>query len=372
MNGQQDYTLNAQWRNRPDDERFTSMESLHDYVEARTDRARTFPSTSATLLPVPTEDGDIMLETERGMMGMTNYSFGQLCTTATAPRGYMTRLPARLACINLQYGMANLADRQEVLALVDDSMNGQRGGDTLSMDGGFLRALTSRKYGRIWDLDVVKGIMKVNEDGRWRVPGAMSGSGSDGDITKESTTLYASDRDIFCFLCDPVNPIEVDGDTLYRGFYTWNSEVGNATFGLAMFLYRKVCQNRIIWGQENYTDVRIRHTAGAPDRFEREGRAMLTDYAESSARAVEDTIRRAKRLEIGKSEDDIIDWMMNRRFTKGEAKMAIERAEKEEGQARSLMDIINGLTASARDIPYTADRVAVERKAGNLMKYAKA
>ena len=48
------------------------------------------------------------------------------------------------------------------------------------------------------------------------------------DITKDTTTLYASDRDVFLFLVDDTNPIEAgrlaDGspDLYFRGFYCWN------------------------------------------------------------------------------------------------------------------------------------------------------
>src|SRR6266550_4933656 len=49
------------------------------------------------------------------------------------------------------------------------------------------------------------------------------------DVTKDTTTLYASDRDVFLFLVDDTNPIEAgrlaDGspDLYFRGFYCWNS-----------------------------------------------------------------------------------------------------------------------------------------------------
>jgi hypothetical protein len=47
------------------------------------------------------------------------------------------------------------------------------------------------------------------------------------DITQDTTTLYASDRDVFLFLVDDLNPIEAgrlpDGspDLYFRGFYCW-------------------------------------------------------------------------------------------------------------------------------------------------------
>jgi len=51
------------------------------------------------------------------------------------------------------------------------------------------------------------------------------------EVTKDTTTLYASDRDVFLFLVDDTHPIEAgklpngDPDLYFRGFYCWNSEV---------------------------------------------------------------------------------------------------------------------------------------------------
>jgi len=73
-------------------------------------------------------------------------------------------------------------------------------------------------------------------DTRWKVPGVLDWStgiyNPRVDISKDTTTLYASDRDVFLFLVDDLNPIEAgrlrDGspDLYFRGFYCWNSEVG--------------------------------------------------------------------------------------------------------------------------------------------------
>ena len=93
----------------------------------------------------------------------------------------------------------------------------------------------------------------VMNHGNWQVPAASYADAN----PKRATTLYGSDRDVFIFLVDPDNPIEHGEDTLFRGFYTWNSEVGAATFGLATFLYRFVCDNRIIWGAQDFKELRI-------------------------------------------------------------------------------------------------------------------
>jgi hypothetical protein len=83
-------------------------------------------------------------------------------------------------------------------------------------------------------------------------------------VTRDSTTLYASDRDVFMFLVDDRNPIEVGKlasgapDLMFRGFYSQNSEVGTRSAKLAAFFLRGVCMNRNLWvvapGQQNAGD----------------------------------------------------------------------------------------------------------------------
>ena len=93
------------------------------------------------------------------------------------------------------------------------------------------------------------------------------------DVTKDTTTLYASDRDVFLFLVDDTNPIEAgrlpDGspDLYFRGFYCWNSEVGSKTLGIASFYLRAVCMNRNLWGVENFEEITIRHSKFAAPAF---------------------------------------------------------------------------------------------------------
>jgi hypothetical protein len=172
---------------------------------------------------------------------------------------------------------------------------------------------------------------------------------------------------------DPNNPVEVGGETLFRGFYTWNSEVGSAVFGLCTFLYRYVCDNRIIWGATDVKELRIRHTGGAPERFSYEGERYLRRYAEESTAKLVEGIKAAKAKEIplnaGKG-DTVESWLQARGFTKAQAKASVDAATAEEGQARSIWDIVNGVTAYARSVANTDSRVELEAKAGKLMEYA--
>ena len=61
-------------------------------------------------------------------------------------------------------------------------------------------------------------------------------------------------------------------------------------------------------------------------------------------------------------------WLQKRGFTKAQAKSSVDSAVAEEGSARTLWDIMNGVTAHARSVPHTNERVELETKAGKLME----
>lgn len=353
-------TASRQWATRPADQRYTTLDSLKQAVRQRRQESWTATPGTNELRILPSPDGEIRVQVfdptvgEVRQLDVTNWSFGQLSQYAGAPAAYLRKLPAELAAINLQWGLERAPVRDSALVL------GQSNGSNT------LRSLTSVSYGRIWDHEVVEAVERVNSDGRWKVPASSYTTSN----PKRATTLYASDRDVFLFLVDPENPVEVGDETLFRGFYTWNSEVGAATFGLTTFLYRHVCDNRIIWGASDVREVRIRHTGGAPDRFAYEGQQYLARYAEESTTKLVEAVKRAKTASIpinqGKGET-VQDWLGARGFTKSQAKASVDAAEAEQGSSRSLWDIVNGITAYARSVGNTDARVALEAKAGKLM-----
>jgi len=144
------------------------------------------------------------------------------------------------------------------------------------------------------------------------------------DVTKETTTLYASDRDVFLFLVDDLNPIEAgllpDGspDLYFRGFYCWNSEVGAKTLGIASFYLRAVCQNRNLWGVEDFQEITIRHSKYAASRFAHEAAPALSRFAESSPAPFIDGIRAAREQIVARSDEDRQDFLRKRGFSKAE------------------------------------------------------
>lgn len=348
-----------QWASRPDDERYTSLDELHAAVERRRGECWTSAIPASRLRALPMPGNGIALEVpdatqaEPRIVEPTNWSFSQLSQYAGAPGGYLRKLPAELAAINLQWGLEHSPTRDEALVL------GRTNGDNT------LRAMTSTSYGRIWDADVVGAVQRVNDSGRWQVPAASYAASN----PKRATTLYASDRDVFIFLVDPSNPIEVAGETIFRGFMTWNSEVGSAVFGLTTFLYRYVCDNRIVWGATDVKELRIRHTGGAPERFAHEGARYLKRYGDESTEVIGNVISAAKRAELPEAleKDGVENWLQKRGFTKSVAKAAVESGRAEEGAVRTVWDVVSGVTAYARSVTHTDTRVGLETAAGKLL-----
>jgi hypothetical protein len=350
-----------EWARRPDDERFLSLADLKAAVASRKTESWTVAPRVKDLRVLPEQNGDLSVQIydptvgDNRSLSPTNWSFNQLSQYAQAPAAYLRNLPAELAAINLQWGLEQRPIRDEALVLA------QSNGSNL------LRAMTGVGYGRIWDMEVVEAVERVNESGRWKIPSATYTATN----PKRATTLYASDRDVFIFLVDDQNAIDINGELLYRGFITWNSEVGSAVFGLMTFLYRVVCDNRIIWDATEIKELRIRHTSGAPERFAHEGAKFLQRYAEEDTKQITESIKKAQQTDIPLAKDQTTEeWLQARGFTRPQAKASVETAKAEQGDDRTVWDIVNGITAYSRSIVHTNTRVELEKKAGALMRLA--
>jgi len=357
------HVVSAQWASRPNDQRFLDVASLGRKVRARRQSSEVLDVALDCMQVRPmteSADADIELVDSRGQHygQLTHYSFGQLCQRAHAPAGFLRELPPMLACMNLQYKL-EAAERRANDEGNDAKILTRRNG---SLD---IAAVNSGTYGRIWDADVVGAVETYVDLDEWRVP-SSSYSGTD---PLRVTTLYASDRDIFLFLVNETAEVSASGESLKRGFYVWNSEVGSATFGVAMMLYDRVCDNRIIWGVRDFREVKIRHTSGGPMRFVQTATPQLEAYVRSSPALVEGTIRRAKDKVLGKSQADVLSWMKQRGFTQPQARAAYEAAENDPRgyNPRSVWGLVQGLTESAHELKHTDERVALERKAGALL-----
>jgi hypothetical protein len=239
--------------------------------------------------------------------------------------------------------------------------------------------------GRIYDHELVQAVQRIAGDGvgdtRWKVPGVLDWStgvyNPRVDVTRDTTTLYASDRDVFLFLVDDLNPIEAgrlpDGssDLFFRGFYCWNSEVGAKTLGMASFYLRAVCQNRNLWGVEDFQEITIRHSKYAASRFASEATPALTRFANSSPAPFINSIKAARAQIVARTDEDRADFLRKRGFSKSETAKIIETVLAEEGHPpASLFDFVQGITALARDKTHQDARLDLEAQAKKLLDRA--
>lgn len=194
------------------------------------------------------------------------------------------------------------------------------------------------------------------------------------DISKDTTILYASDRDVFLFLVDDLNPIEAgrlrDGspDLYFRGFYCWNSEVGAKTLGMASFYLRAVCQNRNLWGVEDFEEITIRHSKYAASRFAHEAAPALLNFANSSPMPFVNGIKTARERIVARSDEDRTEFLRRRGSSKAGTCQVIDAVLAEEGRPpESIFDFVQGITAVARDKPHQDGRLDMEAKAKKLL-----
>jgi hypothetical protein len=368
--------VSSEWCSRPADERYLSLSELFSAVRGRADRSRTRTAESAAIrVEVNRDDAErlaLMLPGEDIPLAPTHWSFAQLATLVAAPAAYLRQLPAPLARINLQYGLtSHRAELVKTLEVEDGRVE--------------LRAVTGPDYGRIYDHELVTAVQRVAGDGigdtRWKVPGVLDWStgiyNPRVDVTRDTTTLYASDRDVFLFLVDDLNPIEAgrlpDGspDLYFRGFYCWNSEVGAKTLGIASFYLRAVCQNRNLWGVEDFEEITIRHSKFAASRLAHEAAPALSRFANSSPMPFINGIKVARERIVARTDEERTEFLRKRGFSKSETAKVIETVLSEEGRKpESIFDFVQGITAVARNKPHQDARLDLETRAKRLLDRA--
>jgi hypothetical protein len=374
--GQRIGRVSSEWFSRPDDERVLSLSELYAAVRGRADHAtaRTIES-RAVRVEADRNDAErlaLIVPGREEPVSATHWSFGQLCGLVGAPSGYLRDLPAALAGINLQHGL--LTHRAELVKTLE--------AENRRIE---LRAVTGPDYGRIWDHELVSAVMKIAGDGtgdtNWKVPGVLDWSTMRHNpfvnVTKDTTTLYASDRDVFLFLVDDTHPIEAgrlangDPDLYFRGFYCWNSEVGSKTLGIASFYLRAVCMNRNLWGVEGFEEITIRHSKFAAQRFAHEAAPALMSFAQSSPAPFLLSIKAARERIVARSDENRSGFLRKRGFSKTETAAVIEAVLNEEGRPpETVFDFVQGITSLARSKTHQDSRLEIEGKAKLLLERA--
>lgn len=375
------FAASNQWANRPDDERYSSLEELYGAVKGYRDSAR---ETSVPLNELRTEAdaGEVFLVGKKAKpTRLTFTAFGQLATRAEAPAQYLRTLPATLAVQNLNHGLARVGDDNANLLL-------HQNGDFI------VRAITSDRYSRIWHSEVVERILPLAAQG-WVVPPArparegQAGTrlatqadviawgqhGASGLSIREGDTIAPAGLyfgqgapELFVFLVNPQARVSDGTDEgLSRGVFISNSEVGNASFKITAFLLRHVCGNHIVWGAKAVKQVALRHIG---DVRERAFQVELTKYLDASASDEEARIESCKRFVLGVDKATVLDLL----FSKGiesrktlDAAYTLAEENPGDGNPRSAWGMAQGLTRFSQGEVYADKREAIDRAAGRVL-----
>lgn len=358
-----------QWANRPQDERFQSLEELLAVTKSRRMRSRSAEVMTEKIAATFDAENGLLINGAIDPARPSHWSFGQLCSSLRAPAAFLREVCVdnpELVLANLNHCKAKAPEGNQLKWLTVEPEN----------DGpATLQAVTSPTYGRIWDADVVECVMRVRDrsNGKWHNPPAWARAGQLGGATVPGG-LYASDRDVFAFMIDGGSYLEgADGKQLNRGFIVENSEVGKSTFKMTTFLFRGCCGNHIIWGARDVTQICIRHTSGGPARFDSDAMPALQAYADKSVVEDQAALNRAFTFALPAKREDVLK-LVNKaaKFSGREIEAGFTCAKLEEGKCENVWELVQGLTAHARTFDFVDARVDLETRAGKLIDLAQA
>jgi len=97
----------------------------------------------------------------------------------------------------------------------------------------------------------------------------------------------------------------------------------------------------------------------------------LTRFANSSPKPFINGIKAARERIVARSDEDRIEFLRKRGFSKSETAKVIETVLAEEGhKPESIFDFVQGITAVARNKPHQDARLDLEARAKKLLNRA--
>jgi hypothetical protein len=134
--------------------------------------------------------------------------------------------------------------------------------------------------------------------------------------------------------------------------------VGAKTLGIASFYLRAVCQNRNLWGVEDFEEITIRHSKNAAARFAHEAAPALTRFANSSPLPFVNEVRAARQKIVAHNDEDRMEFLRKRGFSKSDTTKIIQTVLTEEGRKpESVFDFVQGIQDARLDIEARAKKL---------------
>lgn len=355
-----------QWANRPDDERFRTLDDLH--ADALKDKETSYTvEGKAGDVHCESEGSNLLLTMDENRWQLTNYGFEQVCGRVGCPANYIARIPTDLAQQCIEHGLRERPNEAQREIYVTP--------DRVDPKVKKFRSMLSGRYERIHDADVTERLLELGSNG-WKVPPSL------GD---KPAGLYRGERDLFAFLIDGGSFLDEPGKGgadggLHRGVFVSNSEVGYRKLNVTSFFHRGVCGNHLVWGLESSISIDLIHVGDIREEWTVKVSGAVEEFAKASAKKDLTLIRRAQKLRLGENKDEVLDNLfgigsrIKRRsvFTEKRNAAAWEAAEENadvDGDPRTAWGMLNGFTRISQDEPYAEKRAKIDNAAGRMLQY---
>jgi hypothetical protein len=274
--------------------------------------------------------------------GLTQWSFGQLCSLARVSKETVNRL------------LPETASR----VFAETMPHGRRPLQLFTTDS-TLRSVHGVSYTRLWNLEVMNLIRDYAAD--FTPPQQARGGG---------TGLYAGEQDMFCFLIDPLGWAEIDGQAFAPGFFVWNSEVGKRSVGISTFWFQAVCANHIVWDAVEVLEFTRKHTSNVAEvllDIRRAIEGLVTKRNERRDGFVR-VMEKALREKLGEDREDTAKALAQHGINRTLAEQAVDLAAR--SGRFTIFSLVDALTRLSGEVQNAGDRLELDAKAASLLALA--
>ena len=326
------------------DESFATLKELHDHCRQERQYSSDVWQRPQSLMPRVQDDG-LLLTLENGSdVGLTDWSFNQMCRLAGMSKETVNRFHPETARLAFRDTLPN-SDKPIQLLTTGQSV----------------RSIHGVSYTRLWNSELLEVVRDAAVDFQPPQTAFNGGSG-----------LYCGEQDMFCFLIDPTGWIEIDGEEFAPGFFVWNSEVGRRSLGMQSFWFQRICQNHIVWDAVDVVEFTRKHTASVRDGLQEIRRHINALVTKRDARrdAFANVLRKAMQTRLGTDSESVAKELGKHGIPLHFIKEAMEIARTQGGF--TIFSLVDALTRLTQRSKYAADRADADYKVAQLLSLAQA
>jgi len=392
------YRASEQWRKRPADERYGSLEAaknaaLQMYVRSFTKEDVEFKDLQITTDP---DRKELFLYDGEQKFRLSNAAARNLSNTLQVPYSYINRIPTDLALLNLFNGIQTAEARGSKTQLYYMAH---------SSDDLLLRDISTMKYKRVYHHEVLDYLINLRDQFGLKTPPARSPQLDPGEVAKMGGELIATrvateadviqgmqggiqvkvgdvisdagiylgqgNPELFVFLISPQQIKDGTDAGLFRGVMISTAETMGTAYQADYFLFRGVCGNHIIWGAKDFSSVRLKHVGAVRERVGDSFENKIHGFLNASPQQEEQKILEAKSKLLGDKLEVVLDVLYSADIASKKAiTSAYQLAEQYDGDTvnpNSVWGMVQGFTRLSQTLPYGDARVGMDKVASKIL-----